>query len=880
MTSQTKSSMMPAAYAIVLASLPGVWAITPTARWGHQAVYVKSKKAMYVVGGEVPTSGSQITNEVLVLDLNSSNPTFSTASSEGLPPHAFGSMVSTPDGSSLVVTGGITSSCENDGTAHTLNLDDNEGWVTTSPSKFIRRRGAGAAYVQDANGKDDIMVVGGIADSYVCSSSSHSYPASDVLSLPLSASSLISSRSLPSSLTGSSLAVSDFALTSSSDGDKIYLTGGQTSSGDFVDMTTVGIWDSDDGWKSQATTGDVPSGRVGASLVAHPNLDILILHGGSTDSSGSASNLLSFLNTTNWQWSTPSNLQPPTSSAASYHTSVITDQGVMITAFGLASTGSPKSDVYYLDMRNPTGPSGWSWKNTWSAEMLEAYSGSSSTSTGSNASTTSGTGVTAAKDKDGSDGGMSSKKIASITVPVLIVALLLSPIIIYLIRRRMRLIKKRRMARHFSFSSQEDEGFFNGPSNGLFSRFLGTKNVNGRDMNEKQGNYLSRMVTRLSSRSNSDDDHEDDIPYVPPREMVAVTNSRSVTFKDSPEHKQMNWEEIDFGLGKLDESRNDQSSFNQQQQNGTSSVSPFGDHAAIPAHAPIVNFPIAQPQAQGQRGYSDEMLYSDSAISPPSVGRLNANSVPSVFVQPATVPSTPSADLVNYPAMIPSSTSSAVGGSAPSQSWDSLAKELESKPAFRSISPTAQLRSHAHPSNSPSGPAVVMPGDIYGGLRSESPRPISPAPSIPPLEFQRPASVSSNRSSISETGTIRLVNPNSPSQRRPEFLPFHQIPQGMRSVSQPVRQLAGTTGLNRRGSANSDTSPLSSGQTTPTPRNISLSYTQGMKRAYNPISPIGLGSPAGNGNGSPVNVEKRSSMLRVVNADQNEEGAEGNGNAM
>ncbi|KAK6908539.1 hypothetical protein I203_102541 [Kwoniella mangroviensis CBS 8507] len=861
----TRSSMIPAAYAIALASIPGVWAITPSARWGHQAVYVKSKQAMYVVGGEVPTSGSQITNEVLVLNLNSSSPTFSTGSSEGLPPHAFGSMIVTADGSSLVVTGGITSSCDNDGTTHTLSLNDDEGWVTASPKSFIRRRGAGAAYVKDSSGNEDVMIFGGIADSYVCSSSTYSYPASDVMSLPLGSSSLISSRSLPSSLTGSDLAVSDFALTASADGDKIYLTGGQTSSGEFVDMTTIGIWDSTNGWKSQVTSGDVPSGRVGASLVAHPNLDILILHGGSTDSSGTSSNLLSLLNTTTWQWSAPSDLQPSSSSASSYHSSIITDQGVMITAFGLASSGSPSSDVYYLDMRDPTGPSGWSWKDTWSSEMLQAYSGSSSTS---NVTTTTGGGVTAAKDNDG---GMSSKKIASITVPILVIALLLSPIIIYLIRRRMRLIKKRRMARHFSFSSQEDEGFFNGPSNGLFSRFLTRKNE-GRDMNERQGNYLSRMVTRLSSRSNSEEDH-DDIPYVPPREMVAVTNSRSVTFKDSPEiakDRQMNWEEIDFGLGKLDESRHVSSSFNQP-NNGTSSAdvqSPFGDHATAP-----VSFPIPQPQSQG---YTNEMLYSDEAISPPSVGRLNE----------------PNNLSVNYPAMVPTS-ASAVGGSVPisgnGQSWDSLAKELETKPAFRSISPTAQLRSHAHPAPASTGPnvGVVAPGDIYGGLRSESPRPNSPAPSIPPLDFQtqseprRPASVLSNRSNVSENGTIRLVNPNSPSQRRPEFLPFHQTPQGNRSVSQPIRHLAGSAPLNRRGSANSDTSPLSSGQTTPTPknRNISFSYTPGMRTASNPISSIGLGSPSGNG--SPVNVERRSSLLRVVNITEDGEGqGQGAGNAL
>jgi hypothetical protein len=40
---------------------------SPAGRWGHQAVYVPTQQAMYIVGGQVATSGSQITNDVLVL---------------------------------------------------------------------------------------------------------------------------------------------------------------------------------------------------------------------------------------------------------------------------------------------------------------------------------------------------------------------------------------------------------------------------------------------------------------------------------------------------------------------------------------------------------------------------------------------------------------------------------------------------------------------------------------------------------------------------------------------------------------------------------------------------------------------------------------------
>ncbi len=40
---------------------------SPTPRWGQKAVYVEGTNTIYYVGGEVAASGTQITNEVLVL---------------------------------------------------------------------------------------------------------------------------------------------------------------------------------------------------------------------------------------------------------------------------------------------------------------------------------------------------------------------------------------------------------------------------------------------------------------------------------------------------------------------------------------------------------------------------------------------------------------------------------------------------------------------------------------------------------------------------------------------------------------------------------------------------------------------------------------------
>ncbi|KAK8849597.1 hypothetical protein IAR55_004932 [Kwoniella newhampshirensis] len=879
-----------------LAALPSALAVTPAARWGHQAVYVKSKQAMYVVGGEVISSHTEITNEVLVLPLNTSNPSFSTGSSTGLPPHAFGSMVVTPKSDSLIVMGGMTSSCGTDGTTHTLDLTSGDGWITSSPNNFVRRRGTGMAWVDNNSTNGEVMVVGGIADTYACATSTYSYPASDILSLPISPSALVSSRNLPASLTGSTQAVSDFSLAVDATG-KIYLAGGQSSSGDLVGLETVGIWDGTKGWSSQTTSGDVPQGRIGASLVAHPQLDLLVMHGGSVTNSSGADTptaLLAFLNTTSWAWSTPSNLQPPASSAASYHTSVMTDQGVMITAFGLSTSGSPRSDVYYLDMRDPTGSS-WSWKSSWNSNMLAAYtptnSGSNSGVNKNNNNISTGTTATAADNMSGSP-GHPTKHIISIVIPVIVVLILLTPIVVYLIRRRVRLIKKRRMARHFSFSSQEDEGGFSSPLHQYFNkRRTKTQFPFGRDANEKDGNLVSdftgglaRIVSRLSSRSNSDEGHGNPTAE---REMVQV--ARQPIRLDGPAKQPQNWEEIDFGLGKLDESRHSDPSHGQHAQD-ISAVSPehSNQEEADASAYGGVSFPVPSA-ARGSQGYEPRALFNaeDAIMAAPPLVTLNDSALdtgsplhdgqepllPSVVIMPPTAPTTPAVNSLStaYPAMEPTP---AAAAQHEGLDWNQLQQELDNKPAFRSISPHAQLRSHAHTF------APTSPFDIR---RTESPRPITPTtpPSIPPLEFQQRGS--------SPSGTVTLVNPRT-GRRSTEYLPFSSPSVGLgasgltpRSVSSPTgaRQIAG--GLTRRGSAplggsaqpsivksgSGGDSPLSSGQSTPKAARP-MSFDPSIRRA----SAGSLTYPVGTGG------ERRGSQLRVVNVTESEDDEDQFGNAI
>ncbi|ORY34814.1 hypothetical protein BCR39DRAFT_514933 [Naematelia encephala] len=822
--------------ALAAASLPVALAVTPAARWGHQAVYVKSKQAMYVVGGQVSNTGTEITNEVLVLPLNASSPTFSLGPDSGLPPHAFAAMSVTSDSSELVVVGGMTSSCSSDALTHSLSLDG-DSWSDANPTRLVRRRGADMVYINDGSTSGKMMIVGGISDTYVCASSSNAFAAADILSLPLNTTSVVSTRSLPTSLTGTELAVADFAMTTASDGT-VYLTGGQTSSGDLVTLDTLGVWTTTSGWTSQTTTGDIPAGRVGASLVAHPTLDLLALHGGSTTdgTTDTPSNLLAFLNTTTWTWSTPSNLQPPSSSAAAYHSSIITDSGVMITAFGLGSGNNPRSDVFYLDMRDPTQAT-WSWKSVWSSSMLEAYSDSTTanSSASSNAGTSNTAGTSNGLSSDASDSsnkGSSAKKDVSIAVPVVVVALLLLPILVYLIRRRVRLIRKRRMARHFALEDDDDLTSSQGPS----GRKTKTQYSFGRDANEKDGNFISDLGSNLKgilkrySKQSSNG----------PRDSFEGMREMSQVGRASNNHG-IKWEEIDFGLGRVDENRREASSMSRDSSFSAPAGSPPHPVESVAFPVPIASTnPFEDPEHEALSGPLINVQDSGSPRlgTPTNDGQMSL--VPSVTIEPPTMPPTPAVANLGaaYPAMAPAPAVPASQDSEQGLDWNVLQQELEAKPAFRSISPTATLRSHAHQSPTSPNPS----------------RRVATPPVIPPLDFQRSPS----------SQTMSLVQ-SEPGRRASEILPFESSSsaQSPRVVSQPLgaRHLAGHA-LGRRGSA--PISNTSSGSATPTAtRPSSVHYDVSARRASQPLSPLTPGSPV-------VSGTRRGSQLRVVNITEGE----------
>lgn len=565
------------------------------------------------------------------------------------------------------------------------------------------------------------------------------------------------------------------------------------------------------------------------SKAGHAVLTIFsILHGGAildtaTDSD-TPTTLLAFLNTTTWAWSTPSNLQPPASSAASYHSSVMTTSGVMITAFGLGSDGSPRSDVFYLDMRDPTGSS-WSWKSYWNKQMLGAYAGTSNT-------VTTGTSATNGVAATNNSSAPSKKGITTIVVPVIIGLLLALPVIIYFIRRRVRIARKRRLARHFSFSSQEDNGGFSSSLEQFrASRKTKTLFSFGRDANEKDsslitdiGSGLVSILKRYSGAASSVD---------------GASSRRDRSSKGSKmSEKAMNWEEIDFGLGQVDERR----------VSATSRRSSFSAPAQSPRTATktLEPLPFAMPVASTAPGYDPSALFSSShenMVGPlvvtvndafPRVGTPRHDGQMPLVPELAVIPPRAAAQALStaYPTMAPSP------AQADGLDWSMLQQELDAKPVFRSISATSTLRSHAHPrSSSPTSARTVTP------------------PSLPSLEFQRDAS---------QTSSITLVNPKT-GRRVSDSLPFSQSP---RSVSQPLagRQLAGNLG--RRGSAPfvGNISPFSSGSVTPTGRRASTaSVDPVMRRTSNRSVIVTPGSPM---LGS--KRESTQSRLRVVNVTDDE----------
>lgn len=634
-------------------------------------------------------------------------------------------MALSSDGSKLVVAGGMTSSCSSDAVIHSLDISGST-WTSASPSGFTRRHGAAATVVSSSSSEGEMMLVGGLADKYVCSSGSSAYSASDLIDLPAS-STAATTLSLPSGLTGTDLAISDFALANSN--GTVYLVGGQDADGDLVSPGTIGVWTSSGGWKSQKVTGDVPSGRLGATLVAHPWRNVLVMYGGSVQNSTassdfSASNLVAVLDTSSWKWSTPSNMQPGSSAAVSYHTSVITPSGVMVTAFGRSSTGSPTTNQQYLDMRDASSTN-WAWTSTWSSDMLTQYT------------------VTSASDHTSKS---HKSTVTAAVVPTVIGLLIIIPLLVWFFRRHQRNSRKRRLASHFSFSTQEDNGDFTrvdgrGRGRGALYPF-------GRDANEKessQGSYVSSMrnaiftVFRRSSPTHGVGDdgtiHEQQMAQVSPAEL---------------QEKGMNWEEIDFGLGRVDAERRDANytDLPPRVYQPRRATQPRDSFQAPGSPNPEIPFPMAMGMPIASTIYPVEMPPQE-----PVTGEL---------VNVSDSPRLGSPRYDGQASLVTESRVAEAGAEAAGvedNDWNMLEQSLNSRPAFRSLSPSATLRSHNHtvsPSTTYHSVAPASPVHSNSSHASVESAPPGPAPSLPPLAFSNSPMIKSNTGNrITSTGSAR-----------------------------------------------------------------------------------------------------------------------------
>ncbi|GMK53851.1 hypothetical protein CspeluHIS016_0104370 [Cutaneotrichosporon spelunceum] len=631
--------------------LPSAQALTPTPRWGHRAAYIDSQQAMYVVGGSVAGTGTQITNDVLVLPLNASA-AWTEGPTTGLPAHAFASMA--VQDNTLVVVGGMTASCALDSITHSLNLSKAE-WTSATPAAIHRRHGAAAVPTQDG-----IMVVGGIADKSTCHNTAAAYTAADTLSVPVT-SAAVSSAPLPSSLTGTKLAVADFALASTP--EKIYLAGGQAADGTLVPLDTIGVWSSGS-WVAQKLGGDVPPSRLGATLIAHPSQELLVLHGGSEYDSASGtyipSQMLATLNTKTWDWAQPANLKP--ASGLAYHTSVVTPSGVMVTAFGMG--------------------------------LVEQHA------------TLSPVAATAATSK--------KTNTAAIAAPVVILTIVLLPLAVFLYRRHQRNRRKRRLASHFSFSTQEDNGNFRN-----FNGGRGRGSYASSSWSSNMRSAIDRVFRRGSAAGVGDDG-------------TVASSQRAVSPNELAGHEK-NWEEIDFGLGRVDEHRRE-GTYTDLPRRGTPRIISRRDSFEHPGS------PGAETQPFSPSTYDADAQLVD-VDSSPRLGspRSDGQQLLSPNAANATLSSSddhespfrdpeptlfPVANAHQSPFHDPDSgMSDAAVDAAAVNDWNALAHSMEARPAFRPLSPSATLSTHRHtyaaaPSLPPLDPVSPMIKHANGTMSS------------------------------------------------------------------------------------------------------------------------------------------------------------------
>ena len=221
-------------------------------RYGHGSVYLHETNQVLFLGGQVGSTGTYITNDVVVLDLDeaypsASNPRSISAYSQGLPPHAWAA-TSVDTDQNVWVIGGVTQDCAADGLTTVLKGSD---WTTANPTGHVppRRRQAQAVAVSNSSSlavdETQFWVWGGIAEPYTCSLDTVGYMGMDMWS---TISRSIATYSWASQV-GKTIPkdyrppVSDYAAVLLRDGVSIAFIGGQVAQGDLAEMDQILTFD-------------------------------------------------------------------------------------------------------------------------------------------------------------------------------------------------------------------------------------------------------------------------------------------------------------------------------------------------------------------------------------------------------------------------------------------------------------------------------------------------------------------------------------------------------------------------------------------------------------------------------------------------------------
>ena len=351
---------------------------------------------------------------------------------------------------------------------------------------------------------------------------------------------------------------------------------------------------------------------------------------------------------------------------------------MLVSAFGLGAGNNPHSEVNYLDMRD-SNPGNWGWKRVWTNNMLETVpaSGSTGTSAGSaaNVKVPATSNNIADSEEKGDEGSL--KKILP---PTLIIGIVLLGLVVWLARRQVKIVRRRRLARHFEIDNTHDEEGNSRTSNlfdpvskflvkrgwtqsstfaGLPRPFGGVRIPDGDETETRSApgwqSSLTGMFGKLSGQGQAPTDSAGEMRQV-----------------DGRGASRTQWEEIDFGLGRIDEQRR-------------SSVGP------------------SRPNTPGRRSGDTslqiparEFNKNRSRVSfPPDNEHIDPEYLPALVVVPPTVPSTPNDEakqedpFASYPVLAPSPRIRETISEQPEvdpqtrADWDQLEREVETAQPFR-----------------------------------------------------------------------------------------------------------------------------------------------------------------------------------------------------